>query len=103
MHFIVCINSVYCSDPQQVRVSDIDQRLVFNQPSFYCGRTIFGSRLIFRFAEKMAGILFEDIFDVKDIDPDGKKFDRGERNIIFILELKKSIIENNVLHMFCCF
>lgn len=27
--------------------------------------------------ERMAGILFEDIFDVKDIDPDGKKFDRG--------------------------
>lgn len=27
--------------------------------------------------EKMAGILFEDIFDVKDIDPDGKKFERG--------------------------
>ncbi len=26
----------------------------------------------------MAGILFEDIFDVKDIDPDGNKFDRGE-------------------------
>lgn len=26
---------------------------------------------------KMAGILFEDIFDVKDIDPDGKKFERG--------------------------
>ncbi|KAK7487582.1 hypothetical protein BaRGS_00021132 [Batillaria attramentaria] len=25
----------------------------------------------------MAGVLFEDIFDVKDIDPDGKKFDRG--------------------------
>lgn len=25
----------------------------------------------------MADILFEDIFDVKDIDPDGKKFDRG--------------------------
>ena len=25
----------------------------------------------------MAGILFEDIFDVKDIDPDGKKFERG--------------------------
>jgi hypothetical protein len=22
-------------------------------------------------------ILFEDIFDVKDIDPDGQKFDRG--------------------------
>lgn len=28
----------------------------------------------------MAGILFEDIFDVKDIDPDGKKFDRGVWN-----------------------
>jgi len=25
----------------------------------------------------MAGVLFEDIFDVKDIDPDGKKFDKG--------------------------
>lgn len=30
----------------------------------------------------MAGILFEDIFDVKDIDPDGKKFDRGVLNHI---------------------
>ena len=27
----------------------------------------------------MAGILFEDIFDVKDIDPDGKKFERGKQ------------------------
>ncbi|XP_046556448.1 DNA-directed RNA polymerases I, II, and III subunit RPABC3-like [Haliotis rubra] len=27
----------------------------------------------------MAGVLFEDIFDVKDIDPDGKKFDRVSR------------------------
>lgn len=27
---------------------------------------------------KMAGVLFEDIFDVKDIDPEGKKFDRGK-------------------------
>lgn len=26
----------------------------------------------------MSGVLFEDIFDVKDIDPDGKKFDRGK-------------------------
>jgi len=25
----------------------------------------------------MAGVLFEDIFDVKNIDPEGKKFDRG--------------------------
>ena len=29
------------------------------------------------FCIKMAGVLFEDIFDVKDIDPEGKKFDRG--------------------------
>lgn len=28
-------------------------------------------------AEDMAGVVFEDIFDVKDIDPGGKKFDRG--------------------------
>ncbi|KAM8954002.1 DNA-directed RNA polymerases I, II, and III subunit RPABC3 isoform 1-T1 [Pelodytes ibericus] len=27
----------------------------------------------------MAGILFEDIFDVKDIDPEGRKFDRVSR------------------------
>ena len=27
----------------------------------------------------MAGVLFEDIFDVKDIDPEGKKFDRVSR------------------------
>jgi len=26
----------------------------------------------------MAGVLFEDIFDIKDIDPEGKKFDRGK-------------------------
>lgn len=29
----------------------------------------------------MAGILFEDIFDVKDIDPEGKKFDRGKQGL----------------------
>lgn len=28
----------------------------------------------------MAGVLFEDIFDVKNIDPEGKKFDRGKSN-----------------------
>jgi DNA-directed RNA polymerase I, II, and III subunit RPABC3 len=31
----------------------------------------------------MAGVLFEDIFDVKDIDPDGKKFDRGKQNSVY--------------------
>lgn len=30
----------------------------------------------------MAGVLFEDIFNVKDIDPEGKKFDRGMFDII---------------------
>ena len=28
---------------------------------------------------RMAGVLFEDIFDVKDIDPEGQKFDRVSR------------------------
>ncbi|ODN00377.1 DNA-directed RNA polymerases I, II, and III subunit RPABC3 [Orchesella cincta] len=32
----------------------------------------------------MAGVLFEDIFDVKDIDPEGKKFDRGGGWRIFV-------------------
>lgn len=31
----------------------------------------------------MAGVLFEDIFNVKDIDPEGKKFDRG-KSITFV-------------------
>lgn len=31
----------------------------------------------------MAGVLFEDIFNVKDIDPEGKKFDRGESKLEF--------------------
>ena len=36
----------------------------------------------------MAGILFEDIFDVKDIDPDGMKFDRGVWHLIMIKSWK---------------
>lgn len=45
----------------------------------------------------MAGILFEDIFDVKDIDPDGKKFDRGMWNVknVHLLWL----VSNAVLHL----
>ena len=38
----------------------------------------------------MAGILFEDIFDVKDIDPDGKKFDRGVSINLIYIKLWKS-------------
>lgn len=34
----------------------------------------------------MAGVLFEDIFDVKDIDPEGKKFDRGKSSYHRIFE-----------------
>ncbi len=30
----------------------------------------------------MSGILFEDIFEVKDTDPEGKKFDRGNRSFV---------------------
>ena len=33
----------------------------------------------------MDDIIFEDIFDVKDIDPDGPKFDRGNKRRIFSL------------------
>lgn len=33
----------------------------------------------------MAGVLFEDIFNVKDIDPEGKKFDRGKFIDIYYL------------------
>jgi hypothetical protein len=37
-----------------------------------------------RVKREMADILFEDIFDVKDIDTDGKKFERGfYRNLAF--------------------
>lgn len=39
----------------------------------------------------MAGILFEDIFDVKDIDPDGKKFDRGENMKLIFTTLRNTI------------
>lgn len=38
----------------------------------------------------MAGVLFEDIFNVKDIDPEGKKFDRGECVLSFILRRVRS-------------
>jgi hypothetical protein len=49
----------------------------------------------------MAGVLFEDIFDVKDIDPDGKKFDRG-KNIINLNALS-TLDENNSLEASCLF
>ena len=39
----------------------------------------------------MAGVLFEDIFDVKDIDPEGKKFDRGKK-YLFIIFLISCVI-----------
>uniref|UniRef100_UPI00358E4736 DNA-directed RNA polymerases I, II, and III subunit RPABC3 isoform X4 n=1 Tax=Myxine glutinosa TaxID=7769 RepID=UPI00358E4736 len=39
----------------------------------------------------MAGIMFEDIFDVKDIDPEGKKFDRGDK---FRLVIASSLYED---------
>lgn len=42
----------------------------------------------------MAGVLFEDIFNVKDIDPEGKKFDRGEfyKTSDGVLSLARSLI-----------
>jgi len=42
----------------------------------------------------MAGVLFEDIFDVKDIDPEGKKFDRGKEHlsITFFILVRSFIV-----------
>lgn len=37
----------------------------------------------------MAGVLFEDIFDVKDIDPEGKKFDRGKYKAFTSAQMKE--------------
>jgi len=31
------------------------------------------------------GMVFEDIFNVKDIDPNGKQFDRGKHNYLYLL------------------
>ena len=44
----------------------------------------------------MAGILFEDIFDVKDIDPDGKKFERGISDSfgVHVLEFRTLFLKN---------
>lgn len=38
----------------------------------------------------MAGVLFEDIFNVKDIDPEGKKFDRG-KSLTYLAILRKPV------------
>ena len=43
----------------------------------------------------MAGVLFEDIFDVKDIDQDGKKFDRGKTAYFIIINTIKIYISNS--------
>ena len=51
----------------------------------------------------MAGVLFEDIFDVKNIDPEGKKFDRGKRNrrIYVNVNVVNTIRSNiNIVSMF---
>lgn len=37
----------------------------------------------------MAGVLFEDIFNVKDIDPTGKQFDRGKCFAMYIIVIAK--------------
>lgn len=54
-------------------------------------------------SRNMAGILFEDIFDVKDIDPDGKKFDRGEEQWDFA-SVSRTLVLNTVVytsHIMC--
>lgn len=47
----------------------------------------------------MAGILFEDIFDVKDIDPDGKKFDRGVLNEKYTISQQLNAFFSNNLSL----
>ena len=44
----------------------------------------------------MAGVLFEDIFDVKDIDPEGKKFDRGESKLRKYVSLMFKFLSNSI-------
>ena len=41
----------------------------------------------------MAGVLFEDIFDVKDINPDGKKFDRGTTFVVLYTPSDQLIVD----------
>lgn len=56
-------------------------------------------------SRNMAGILFEDIFDVKDIDPDGKKFDRGEEQWDFA-SISQTFVLNTIVytsHIVCSF
>lgn len=47
----------------------------------------------------MAGILFEDIFDVKDIDPDGKKFDRGVLNEKYTISQQLNAFFLSISHL----
>ena len=44
----------------------------------------------------MAGVLFEDIFDVKDINAEGKKFDRGSYNI-YIYQMNHRIRNGQII------
>lgn len=39
----------------------------------------------------MAGVLFEDIFNVKDIDKEGKKFDRGELSFLYNIAVETPV------------
>lgn len=52
-------------------------------------------------ASNMAGVLFEDIFNVKDIDPEGKKFDRGESISRFILRRIRASSWRRAHHFHC--
>ena len=45
----------------------------------------------------MAGILVEDIFDVKDIDPTGKKFERGNSGSFPVLLKLSSRVQQSLL------
>lgn len=42
------------------------------------------------------GMVFEDIFNVKDIDPNGKQFDRGKQNNFYMITLIYLVISHNI-------
>lgn len=49
----------------------------------------------------MAGVLFEDIFDVKDIDPEGKKFDRGKITDFTSTHVSRQSFSRSAVRLIC--
>jgi len=71
------------------------------QCSLFCLERTFKvlTRIVSRFVV-MAGLLFDDLFHVKDVDRDGKKFDRG---VLFNgrMSFSKTCVLSLVSRLFC--